>query len=162
MAEPRRRGCGCLTLVLLVLFVGPFLVNLVRALLGQGDLGFDGAVFGPILAVGAAVAIFLFIRRVQRERQAEDVAADGAPTPAERPQPAPFELPTPIPPPRPRPSPSREPSEPSAPLRRLPAKAAHLDSGDLDRGDLEEERPLTSAEMIERAKRRIADWKDSS
>lgn len=153
----------------MLFLVGSALVGVVGDLAG-GEIP-SGAVVGGIALVVVGLIVAGAIRR--RQETAQDVADDGAPTPTEALTPLPSPSPSPqAPPPQrstrevrsgPR-SLATEPEDPEA-----KAFKARLADAVKDLADNVEEMPspgegmdkrLTSEEMIARAKKRIAEFRD--
>lgn len=171
MAEQSRRiGCGCLPLIALFL-IGSVLVGAVEDLTGGGID--SGTVFGALAAFGFLALIVAAINR-RRASERQDREDDGLPSgtgPAPLPAPGPIYTPQPAPRPRTerevRTGPRELKTEPEDPEAQ--AFKRRLADAVADLADNVEEMPepgsgagrLTSAEMVERAKRRIADFGSS-
>lgn len=164
--ENRRVGCGCLPLIALF-FIG----SVVLAAVGDaaGDSLPGGLLIGG-LAVFVLLAIFASALRRRRQSEARDVADDGSSGASASP-PRPVSH-TPAPPPPHRStrevrsgtrSLSTEPEDPDSQAfkQRLADAVADLaDNVEGMPGPGERSRLLTSEEMIARAKKRIAEFRD--
>ncbi|MGH8912216.1 MAG: hypothetical protein ACRDVD_06860 [Acidimicrobiia bacterium] len=155
----RRIGCGCLPLVVLF-FVGSLAL---RAFEEVTDSEIDG---GVIVGFGIAVFVLLAIvgaARQRRRSEASDTASDGIPTATGRSDPVPLPAPPPVvtyapPPSRGRTDPVEEPE--TQVLRRRLGEAVADIAKEVEGTRGSDAPPLTSEEMIARAKRRIEDWRD--
>ena len=152
----RRIGCGCLPLVILF-FVGSLALRVFE---GVTDSDID---LGVIVGLGIAAFVLLAIvgaARQRRRSEASDSASDGIPTNTGR------TTPVPLPPPPPvlsdAPQPLRtDPVEPEAQVLRRRLREAVADiAKEVEATSSSDTAPVTSEEMIARAKRRIADWRD--
>lgn len=165
MAEQTRRiGCGCLPLIGL-LVIGSVLVGAVEDLTDGAIDG--GTVIGVLVAFGFLSLIVAAINR-RRASERQDRADDGLPSgtgPGSAPPPGRAYTPQPAPPPRTdrevRTGPRELKTQPEDPAAQAFKK--RLTDAVTDLADNVEEMPepgsgrLTSAEMVERAKRRIAE-----
>lgn len=164
--QSRRIGCGCLPLI--VLFV------LGSIILGAVEDVTDGAIssealIGVLVVAGFAVVLAAAVRQRRRSEQ-QDRDDDGMPSPTDIAPPSSDRPYTPAPPPPPRTSREvrtgprglkTEPEDPEAQAfkRRLADAVADLaDNVEEMPSPGSGRRPMTSAEMVERAKKRIADF----
>jgi len=153
----RRIGCGCLPLVILF-FVGSLALRVFE---GVTDSDID---LGVIVGLGIAAFVLLAIvgaARQRRRSEASDTASDGIPTTTSRSDPVPRPAPPPVvtdAPPRSRREPVEEPE--TQVLRRRLGEAVADIAKEVEGTRRSDTAPLTSEEMIARAKRRIDDWRD--
>jgi hypothetical protein len=168
--QTRRIGCGCLPLIALFL-IGSVLLGAVEDLTG-GTID-AGTVIGALVALGFLSLVFAALNR-RRASERHDREDDGLPSttgPAPTPRSASTYRPPPPPPPRTerevRTGPRELKTQPEDPEAQ--AFKRRLTDAVADLADNVEEMPgpgsgggrLTSAEMVERAKRRIADMGSS-